>query len=136
MIAYKRGYKYQLVKPYAIRTEIFPDTTVTSSGGFIELTQDGVLSIEKGYAWDGPSGPTFDTKTFMRGSLAHDALYELMREGLLSTDNRHKADDLLGKICREDGMCRLRAWYVVRSVKRFAGGAANPKNRKPILYAP
>ncbi len=27
-----------------------------------------------------PNGPTIETKTFMRASLVHDALYQLMRE--------------------------------------------------------
>jgi hypothetical protein len=95
-----------------------------------------VLSLKAGYAWDGPSGPTFDTKTFMRGSLVHDALYGLLREGLLDKNYRLQADEILGRICRSDGMNLFRVWYVVKAVKRFAGAAADPENRKAILYAP
>jgi hypothetical protein len=135
-IAYKKGYKYWLVRPYSIQIPILPKDAIVSSGGFISLNRAGVLSLKAGYAWDGPSGPTFDTKTFMRGSLCHDALYQLMREGKLDISYRNQADRLLGRICRSDGMCGVRVWYVVGSVKRFAGGAASTENRKPILYAP
>jgi hypothetical protein len=135
-IAYKKGYKYWLVRPYSLHVPIFPEHTVVSSGGFVTLGKNGVLAIRVGYAWDGPSGPTFDTKTFMRGSLVHDSLYQIMREGLLDNSYRDTADRMLGRICRSDGMCGVRVWYVVGMVNRFAQSAADPKNRKPILYAP
>jgi hypothetical protein len=44
----------------------------------------------KGYAWNGPSGPTLDTRNFMRGSLVHDALYQLMREGRMDNGLRRQ----------------------------------------------
>ena len=44
------------------------------------------------------------------GSLLHDALYQLMREGLLDhTLHREAADRILQSLCREDGMTALRA---------------------------
>jgi hypothetical protein len=135
-IAYKKGYKYWLARPYSIQIPILPKDAMVSSGGFISLNREGILSLKAGYAWDGPSGPTFDTNTFMRGSLVHDALYQLMREGLLDNSYRLTADDILGGICRSDGMNRVRAWYVVFMVKRLAGAASAPKNRKSILTAP
>ena len=76
-IRYKDGYKYQLVQDYEVRIEI---TGHNVKSDFIELTSDGRLKIKKYYCWDGPSGITVDTKNFMRGSLIHDALYQLMRE--------------------------------------------------------
>lgn len=132
-IRYKnvRSYKYELVEGYIV--DVFgvalPGAIDTE---FITLTSGGILAIRAGYAWDGPSGPTFDTKSFMRGSLVHDALYQLMRLELLSSDYRDDADRLLRKMCREDGMNRLRAFFVYRAVRRFASSAANPKN----VYVP
>lgn len=134
-IYYKKGYKYQLIKPYSIQTDIIPPKDIVSSGGFIMLDRTGMLHIKHGYAWDGASC-AIDSTTFMRGSLIHDALYGLMREGILYTSYRSQADDLLGSICRYDGMSKLRAWYVVWMVKLFAQPASDPKNCKPILYAP
>ena len=92
-----------------------------------------------GYAWDGPSGPTIDTKNFMRGSLVHDGLYQLMREGLLAHEEyRKSADDLLRDICVEDGMSKFRAWYVHRAVRISGGKSTKPrtKERNPPIYAP
>ena len=119
MIKYKCGYKYQLVDTAKFKTDIFPKNLIESD--YIQLDVNGNLLIRAGYAWDGPSGPTFDTKSFMRGSLAHDALYQLIRENLLTVhDCRELADKELRKICIEDGMWRVRAWWVYRAVRMFA----------------
>lgn len=119
-ILYTAGYKYQLEEDYQQETGIKP---VTPGGNrFVQMTLDGALLIRAGYAWDGPSGPTLDTPDFMRGSLVHDALYQLMREGILSKDlHRKQADDLLRTICREDGMPAIRAWWVYLAVRNFGG---------------
>ena len=133
-IRYKKGYKYQLVQTYRIMTGIKPDDDIQSY--YLNLSKRGELTIRRGYAWDGPSGPTIDTKNFMRGSLVHDALYQLMRQGLLPGDWRHEADKELRRICLEDGMSRFRAWLVYRGVRLGASYAASPRNKKPVLTAP
>lgn len=134
MIKYKSGYLYQLARFYSVEVPI-KDHTIDQ--GIIRLTPAGILIIKKGYAWDGPSGPAIDTKNFMRGSLVHDALYQLMREGLLDAkQHRDTADRLLQKMCIEDGMWRLRAWWVYQAVKRFGSSAADPENKRPVLVAP
>ena len=85
------------------------------------LTPNGCkLTVNARYAWDGPSGPTFDTKTFMRGSLFHDALCQLIGEGLLDKKYRKYADQLLRQICLEDGMSKFRAWYVYMAVRAYS----------------
>lgn len=94
----------------------------------ISLWAGGRLEIFEHYIWDGPSGPAIDTKTFMRGSLVHDALYQLMREGRLDRKHRKYADQLLRKICIEDGMAKWRAWYVYHAVRMF--GKNNSMARK------
>ena len=95
------------------------------------LFNDGELTIKIGYRWDGPSGPTPDTKTFMRGALVHDALYQLIRMNILPKGFRGTADRLLRDICRKDGMNRLRAWWVYSAVRLFAKNAAIPGTQKP-----
>ncbi len=120
-----RNYKYQLVNDYTLAIDLRPEADIRSP--FVELTTTGQLTIQERYAWDGPSGPTVDTRTFMRGSLVHDALYQLMRLGLLDyKKHREYADDLLKKICLEDGMWSFRAWYVHKAVRLFAEGSAKP----------
>src|SRR5260370_31122772 len=76
-ITYNGGYKYQLKETYTIAIDIKPRTSIDTE--YIDLDTQGNITIREGYAWDGPSGPTIDTLTFMRGSLVHDALDQLMR---------------------------------------------------------
>jgi len=81
-------------------------------GTFIEL--DGRwLRLKKGYAWDGPSGPTFDTPDAMEGSAAHDALWQLIMEGLIDKKHKRATDRELKLICIRNGMWKWRAnlWY-------------------------
>jgi hypothetical protein len=132
-IYYKSGYKYQLARDYELHTGIIGYSIHTE---YAHLYSDGLLIIKNGYAWDGPSGPTIDTKTFMRGSLVHDVFYQLIREGHLSHSIKEKADSLLRNICIEDGMCKLRANWVYFGVDKFAGFATSPKNKKKLLEAP
>lgn len=131
MIRYRAGYKYQLAEDYKVFVEVHPPKPVDTA--FVLLSPGGLLTIAAGYAWDGPSGPAFDTKNFMRGSLVHDALYQLMGEGVIDTDRWRKvADEELVRICREDGMSWLRAKWVYAGV-RFGGTG---RYRNPVLTAP
>ncbi len=120
----KPKYKYVLIDAYQYNTGL---THVDDGNPYVWLDHAGQLRISAGYAWDGPSGPTFDTRNFMRGSLVHDALYQLMRERLLDhrKDRKH-ADKLLRIIVRKDGMSWIRAWWVYRAVRLFGGSAARP----------
>jgi hypothetical protein len=132
-----RHYKYVLFETYTILTPIRPDHDLNYY--YIELLQTGQLTIAADYAWDGPSGPAFDTRNFMRGSLVHDALYQLMRLGALDAAAcRKPADELLRKICLEDGMSSLRAWWVYTGVRVGAAGAAKLKKEAEleVLTAP
>ena len=133
MIRYRDGYEYQLVETCVVQIEIRPASDIVTE--LIKLNRDGMLAIMAGYAWDGPSGPAIDTKNFMRGSLVHDALYQLMREGHLDPDQwRLKADKELARICKEDGMSSIRAAWVYAGV-RFGGGRS-ATGEKPIIEAP
>jgi len=134
-IFYKKGYKYQLAQDYEAKTNVVPkNETITTE--YITLLPDGTLRIKKGYAWDGPSGPTIDTKSFMRGSLEHDAFYQLLRMKKLSEDWFKTINQRLRDVCREDGMSRFRAWYVWRGVSKFTKFATKPKNAKKVIVAP
>lgn len=120
---YKK-YKYRLVDTYTIYVQIYPPSDIKTE--FIELTSEkGLLSIKSGYMWNGPSGPAIDTPSFMRGSLVHDALYQLIREKHLDRSYRKKADQLLRWICIKDGMYPWRAFYVYWIVRLFGRFAIN-----------
>lgn len=136
-IVYQSGYKYQLKQDYTVDIPIRPSEDIGLLHGFISLNTDGKLFIKSGYAWDGPSGPTIDTRNFMRASLVHDALYQLMREGYLDGDiYRKKADLLLREHCMEDGMSAIRAWWVYQGVRFGGGPAADPDKRRQLKHAP
>ena len=134
-IHYREGYKYQLTRPYTLQTGIPAPFNIMTD--YIDYGEDGVMTIRGGYAWDGASGPTLDTDDTMRGSLVHDAFYQLMREGLLNPDYyRQYADRLLGRLCMEDGMTEFRATVWYEAVREWAGSAADPKNEKKEICAP
>ena len=117
-----------------MQVDIKPPRDIASD--YIKLTTDGYLMIAVGYCWDGPSGPTVDTKSFMRGSLIHDALYQLLREGYLCADERKLADRELYTACRADGMSYVRAQYTYRAVRWFGADSANPENKRIVQVAP
>jgi hypothetical protein len=131
-IKYREGYKYQLAEDYTVSTGIFPAAEVETQ--FIKMRLNGELTIKAGYAWDGASSVAIDTPAFMRGSLVHDALYQLIGDGSLSMQKRKAADSLLAHLCGEDGMSSVRAWYVHQAVKAFGGTFA--KAQKEVMTAP
>ena len=136
-ICYNSGYKYQLKATYTLATKLIPISPIDTS--YITLDAQGTLTVLKGYAWDGPSGPTIDTKTFMRGALVHDALYQLMRDcptQLPEDPYRMQADQLLRTICLEDGMNAIRAWWVYKAVRKFGKPSADPAKTRPPEWAP
>jgi hypothetical protein len=130
---YRKGYKYQLYEDETFRTGI---KGFEIRSDFITLMPDGMLTCKKGYAWDGASGPTWDSKSSMRGSLIHDAGYQLMREGHLPLDYKVVFDGLFYLQLLDDGMNRYRAWIWYKSVLWFAKGSTLPEHDRPILTAP
>ena len=135
MIKYKKGYRFQTVADYVVKIDIFPKADIETH--FLNLSKKGWLKIGHGYAWNGASGTiTIQTDSIIRGSLIHDALYQLIRMELLNNDFREAADIELKKACLEDGMFSWRAWYVYRAVRWFGASAASPENKKEIFEAP
>lgn len=147
-IAYRSGYKYQLEYDYRHALwNVLPQVGETGNK-YVTASNGGFLLIRAGYAWDGASGPTIDTKSTMRASLVHDALYQLIREGYLPADDlTYKlADAELRRILVEDsrsaggllswlqnGWGSVRAWYYERAVNRFG---KKHNNDKPVEVAP
>ena len=129
-----REQKYQvMVRPFVIQIPVFPIEDIRIP--FVSLTKDGLLTVEPGFVWDGASGPTVDTANSMKGSLVHDALYALMRAGMLALTWRPVADMLLAHICMQEGMDHVRADLWQWATNRFAEGAAKSKE-KPLVHLP
>lgn len=126
-----RKYKYQLLADFSIEIDIKKE----AANDFIQLASDGNLIIKEKYAWDGPSGPTIDTKSFMRASLVHDALYQLIREGKLNRkSDRKAADQILKRLCKKDNMWSFRAAYSYLGVRWFGRSSAKPNDKESIVY--
>jgi len=134
VIQYIKGMKYQLYQDYSAQLPI--------TGEFIEdrwftLDPSGTLTVRAGYAWDGASGPTYDSKSSMRPSLVHDVLCQCMRDGRLSYVVWQDAVNALFHLhCLEDGMLPLRAklWHAAVEFAD-AGNPAQGPDRK-VLTAP
>jgi hypothetical protein len=149
-IRYRRGLKYQLEEDVVFHTGI---TGWAYRDKWSELDNAGTLLIRAGTAWDGPSGPTFDTPDFMPASLGHDEMYKASTERGYPEVFRQLADNFLAWRLKEDAkivnariknpvlralrctwsVARVR--YVLWAVRRFA--ASHAKRQEPeILEAP
>lgn len=118
------SYKYQLVEPERVFTKDLPDI---DHDIWVSIKRE-IMTISEGYMWDGAT-VAIDTEAFMRASLVHDALYQLIREGRLDKSYKGYADNLMHQICLEDGMSRIRAWYVYLGVKWGGGKSIKAKSK-------
>ena len=110
-----RNWKYELLVSEAAEVQI-SETVETE---YLTLS-DEFLLVKAHYAWDGPSGPTFDRSENMRASLFHDALCQLIGEGLLDKKYREYADKLFRQHCLEDGMKPWVAWCYYQAVRVYS----------------
>ena len=115
----KAKYKYQLSEDI---TQELPEIFPVFSDDYFSCDSK-ILKIFKGYAWDGASGPTIDTKNSMEASLVHDCLYQAIRLGVLDRYYKVKADKIFYRILRKHGMCVVRAVVWFLGVYLFGGGS-------------
>lgn len=119
-----KGYKYELMQPnISVPVSLPCDILVNHS--YISL-HNGLLTVYQGYCWDGATGVP-DNIDNLRASLFHDALYQLMRLGLLDRKHRDVADRLFQKICLEDGMSKNWADLMYKGLKAFGEGSTKPQ---------
>lgn len=130
----ERDFKYQLVEDYSVDTSM---VGFEVNQELFQLSKGGKLTIHAGYAWDGASGPTFDTADSMRGSLVHDVLYQMMREKFIPVACKDLADWIFYQILIEDGMSESRAGIWHMAVSRYAESSCRPgSGSKEIKTAP
>jgi hypothetical protein len=133
-VKYIEGYKYQLVEDYTCFIGVCPPKSLVSK--WVILSDNGFLTIRKGYAWNGASGPTWDTKNSIRASLLHDAVYQLIRLGLVEASWKEKADNLLHDVLVEDGMNIVRAEIWEEGVEHFGKSSTLVDAEPKVLEAP
>jgi hypothetical protein len=125
----RKAHKFHLDEDYQEKISVRPVVDIDTK--HITLDTDGNLMLRKGFSWNGANG-TIDTKTILRGSMVHDALYQLMREGELDNSRwRETADNELKRICREDGMGKLRAGFMYFVVRRYGENSTKVKSKNP-----
>jgi len=133
-IYYRDGYRYQLAKDFRITTPIKGESL---RHDYFELYKSSVLLVKKGYAWDGASGPTIDTKDSMEPSLVHDVFCQAMRLELLSFNKwQDTVNEFFRDHCKMCGMNSFRAWYWYRAVEFADAGRPDGSDPNPILEAP
>jgi len=120
---------YEILPPggeykYRLRESVSAPTRCRGYRARIECVSihpSGLITLEKGFCWDGPSGPAIDTIDFHRGAAVHDGLYRLISCGKLPESARKCADDTLFMICKKDGMPLWRRVYAWLAVRAFGG---------------
>lgn len=124
---YKSGYRYITMESEG-RSVLLPNAWTPHV-----WILDGVLVITERYAWDGASFLPFKwfgtPKSWLTPSLVHDALYQLILEGLLDRQYRAAADRLFRDMLLERGVWRIVAWsgyWAVRVFGNFAVRQTNP----------
>jgi len=152
-IKYREGCKYQLTEPVLFRVPIYPPAWISTDDGSVTLSPSGDLSFKGTYAWDGPSGPTLDTKGAMPGSLGHDGLYQLIRQGKLDPKWKEVADKWYEERVRFDSGVRIRRDFPkvqailvpitsarasahFGALRRFGSGSTKADAEPPVLTAP
>lgn len=112
---------------------------------FLSLSLKGNLTVKAGYSWDGMSVPVIfkpmmvlvlPERKRMIASLVHDALYELIRHGMLSSENRAFADILLAELMIQAGAPKWITRIFYNSVKRFGGRFVLPSAIRKTHRAP
>ena len=128
---WNRAWKYITTKTVARQTSF---RNLEFHSAYKTLASDGVLTINEGFAWDGPSGPTIDTESFMLGSAVHDAQYQILMREVRRVDfnavrfaeleiYRAFSDNDLREICVSEGMFKIRSWWVWLAVRWFGSPA-------------
>jgi hypothetical protein len=131
-LKYRAGYKYVTHADYVID---IPLQGYEVAHEYFTLDAAGRLWIRRGYAWDGASGLTIDTDSSIIGSLVHDVLFQMLREGRLPQTTFTPANEILRRLCVNDGMYGWRAEIWRKAVEKF--GSVHAAVKPPeVLTAP
>ncbi len=132
---------YRLFEETQYKTPFRPEAEIETA--YAILKTNGILIGKAEYGWNGPSGvpKKFHTGGMIYGALAHDILYGLMCDGLLSRSkaSRKMADGVLKSVMQSSGSWLLTSWVFFAAVRCKGRDYANPRSLnefKEILVAP
>jgi len=134
-LRYRKNIKY-MVEEHGMmfQTDFRLDKDI--SWRWLHMTKGGLLTIDTGYVWDGVSGPVVDRKSNFLAGVLHDALYQLMRRGLLDYNEWAKADLEFARQLKKDGSWWITIKTDMAGLAFAAGLAADPKSKYKIYTAP
>ncbi len=125
----KCKFKYLVEENFFVQTPITPEEKINT--WYVTLWPTGMMLVKKGFAWDGASGPTIDTKSTIQPSCEHDVFYKLMRKGLLNISWRPTIDIFLRSRLIKKGMWRFRA----KKWRKWVGiGGKKAATKLPKIY--
>jgi hypothetical protein len=114
---YHRKYRYKTLSEY--KDYFAALSGVSFVHRYVSCT-NGILKIEENYAWDGATGVIFDSYYLMKASLIHDALYQMMREGLLDRKKYRKvADKIFYSVMKDSKVNPIRRRLLYIGVRLF-----------------
>lgn len=134
-ICYAAGYKYQLRQDAVAESGLTLEAQVSHE--YFTISESGLITVKRGYAWDGASSVAIDDPGTIYASLFHDAGYQAIRCGLIDGKWRKEFDQMYERLCIEGGVkpVRAKAHYVAL---RIGGGYYNRlvSSDYPTLVAP
>ena len=108
-------YKYTLESQVGVQTDILG---MDVNHPFFNLRPTGILTINKGYSWDGMTLYPDDPTTYY-ASLYHDCLYQMIQLKLISSKYKSNADKLLYTTLVQEGHPKIKALVVYIAVSVF-----------------
>lgn len=147
------GQEFEWVLDFDVLAEIRTEYYSITHDGL--STERSLLTVHDNYCFDGGSGPAIDSRWAMPAYLAHDALYQAIREeklylpevreSIIVDTAREKADYEFYRILLWSAdkswpglrrLRRMRAWVEYRAVRVGGAPFANPARKRKVLGAP
>lgn len=116
-LKYSSGYKFQINSDVVVQTTLRHAIPCVIQG-YVFLDTNGLLYIYRGYAWNGCTNAPDTDSNFLAG-LVHDALYQLMQEGILDQSFKPDADGMLRDIMIGQGSLKAIANLFYFAVHEF-----------------
>jgi hypothetical protein len=129
---YWRGYKLVVAETFSIQTAIIG---YEIKDEFTSLTKDGLLTIRRGYPWDGNSGPCPDTDDSIEASCGHDVLCDYVNMGWLPVELQPMVDQEYYRIATAKGMWWRRARIILLAIRWYMTGKGAKRYTRKVYEA-
>lgn len=131
---YKRGFKFVSVDIETAFVGIFPPKSIYFQWG--TLSENGFLTVEAGYPWNGMSGIPMNIPSSIKGVFFHDVIYRMIRLGLIGIEWKAQGDNVIRDFCIRDGMLKILANTIHAAVEKFGLSSTTIQEEPVIMEAP